>query len=393
MTLSPEMMLTAACCRWPPSPEREAAVRAAAIGVDWDRFERVVARNRVVALVHDGLRRAGVAPPPELARRLATGAATAGRTALSMAHETLRLQRLFEAAGLPVVFIKGSSLALLAYGDLGIKQSWDIDLLTTPDAALAGRRVLEAAGYELVVPPDLDDARFATLVALSIECVFMHPKLNTSVELHWRLVYNEQAVPGIDARSPTQLVPLAGAGIRTFEDAALFAYICVHGTMHGWSRIKWLADVGALLGRRDPAEIERLYRASLAVGGGRTPAVALLLCHRLFGLALPDALLAELRADRANLFIESACLGCIGFGGGEEIFTPYSRIGLKLTVAQFLLVPTGRYFRREARIRWTSAHDQLTLHLTGPARVLHHLLRLPRFAWRLVSVQMRRRNA
>ena len=58
MPFPPELLLVTACCRWPPSPEREAAVRdAAAARIDWELFPRVVARHRVEGLVHDGLRR------------------------------------------------------------------------------------------------------------------------------------------------------------------------------------------------------------------------------------------------------------------------------------------------------------------------------------------------
>ena len=42
---------------------------------------------------------------------------------------------------------QGIALALLAYGELGVKQSWDIDLLAAPEDALAGRHLLERLGY------------------------------------------------------------------------------------------------------------------------------------------------------------------------------------------------------------------------------------------------------
>ena len=41
--LLPEFLLTAACCRWPPSDERAASIRDTAKRVtDWDRFMRLV---------------------------------------------------------------------------------------------------------------------------------------------------------------------------------------------------------------------------------------------------------------------------------------------------------------------------------------------------------------
>jgi hypothetical protein len=41
------------------------------------------------------------------------------RKNLAMAAEALRLQRLFDDADLPVLFVKGTSLAVLAFGNVG----------------------------------------------------------------------------------------------------------------------------------------------------------------------------------------------------------------------------------------------------------------------------------
>lgn len=392
--ISPELALLAACCRWPPSPSREAAVReAAAPAIDWSRFERVVTRHRVAALARDGLRRAAVPLPAEVEQRLAKHAATAARTALSMAQETLRLQKEFDDAGLPVVFVKGSSLAVLAYGDLGIKESWDIDLLTTPEKAVEGRRLLEQLGYRMFLPSDLDDKSFLQLVAFGKECALHNPALNLSVELHWRLVSNERVMPALNVWPATQMAPLASGGIRTLDDDMLFAYLCVHGTAHGWFRLKWLADVAAFLGARDDVGIDRLYLSSVELGAGRAPAVALLLCHRLLGLSLSDALLSELRSDRLTSFVEAVAVRCIAYGHGEREFPQYSLTDLGVTLSHFLAVPGAKHFWSEVRLKWTSTDDRMHVALPRPLHFLYHFIRLPRWAWRFATKRLGRLTA
>ena len=37
--------LACACCQWPPSPDRDAAVRAAAVGVDWEALQKAYEKN------------------------------------------------------------------------------------------------------------------------------------------------------------------------------------------------------------------------------------------------------------------------------------------------------------------------------------------------------------
>jgi len=59
--LVPEIRLVTACCRWPPSPARDEAVREAAAAItDWPRFLRVVRRHRVTGFVRASLSAAGV---------------------------------------------------------------------------------------------------------------------------------------------------------------------------------------------------------------------------------------------------------------------------------------------------------------------------------------------
>jgi hypothetical protein len=65
----------------------------------------------------------------------------------------MRLQRLLEQAACPCAFLKGVTLAALAYGDFGIRQSKDIDLIVPAASFSAACAVIEAAGYRRVRPP------------------------------------------------------------------------------------------------------------------------------------------------------------------------------------------------------------------------------------------------
>ncbi len=351
---------------------------AAAAGIDWDRFERVVAHHRVAALAADGLRRAGIACPPAIA----AAAATAARAALAMARETLRLQREFDSAGIAALFVKGSPLAMLAYGELGVKQSWDIDLLITPAEALAGRRLLERLGYRLIQPA-LDEPQFVRFTDYDKECIFFNEAAGIAVELHWRLVGNERLLAGVGPEAPVQEVAIGGGAVRTLADEPLFAFLCAHGTAHGWARLKWLADAAAFLGRRDEAEIERLHRSALALGAGRTSAVTLLLCHRLLALPLGPDLRRALRQDSVTETLARTAIHCITHGGGTEDFGFYSLAGLRLTLSQFMLVPGGRYAWSALGRLWISGEDRARIALPRSLDFLYHILRLPLLSARL----------
>jgi len=376
--LPAEFSLMAACCRWPPSAARDQAVAAAASApIDWERFERIAVKHRVVALAHDGLRRANVAVPPGVAGRLAEISERGGLKALGMARETLRLQQAFDSAAIPAIFTKGASLAVLAYGNLGIKQAWDIDLLTTQQGALAARSLLEQLGY---IPNDLyglDDAQFVRAANFTKECLFENPALAIAVDLHWRMLENPCLLPAIGALSPSQEVALGGATVRTLADDLLFAYLCVHGTMHGWARFKWLADVAAFLSRFDEAGFERLYRAALSHGAGRGPATTLLLCDMLLGLPIPASLQAECGGDRIARALAATALRCMTWRGGEKEIGYLSSPSVRIMFSHFLLGSGRRYWWGEVTRRWNSPNDRALLALPRPLGFVYHLLRVP----------------
>ena len=129
MPLPREFLLTAACCRWPLDEAVIAELRTLAAGaIDWPYFLRIVRRQRVAGLAHHALAAAEIAPPPAVAQALAAQAQQIARQNLQQAAETARLQGAFDAAGIPVIVLKGVALAQLAYGSLTLKHSKDIDL-------------------------------------------------------------------------------------------------------------------------------------------------------------------------------------------------------------------------------------------------------------------------
>jgi len=384
-----EFELVAACCRWPRGAARDAAVLSAADAVDWDRVERVTRRHRVYAQVHDALTRAGVAVPQRVAGKLADAARQAGMSALTMAREATRLQDAFDAAGCPALFVKGSSLAMLAYGELGLKWAWDIDLLTTPAAAAQGRTILEGLGYVLVEPEGMDARQFALFLTLGKECVFVHAETRIAVELHWKLVDNPYLLTGVDALSPTRTVPIGGRALRTLDGPALLAYLLVHGTRHAWSRLKWLADVAALLAHYPTDAIAPLYRELQALQAGRAAAVGFLLCHDLLGVALPGALLAELRADRATRRLVATAHAALTHGRGEREVSTYTLPGIRTLFSHLTVAPGWRPFLWELGAKWTCSADRLALPLPRPLWFLYHVLRVPLWIWRRGGIALR----
>jgi len=333
MKLPAEFALLVACCRRLPSEESDEAVREASHRVDWPLLLATAARHRVEGLVHDGLRRAGAAVPSEAAASLAAEASGIARENLLYAAESLRLSERFERAGIVHLFVKGVTLNILAYGTLALKRARDIDLLVAPEDYAAACRLLGEAGYRCFHPAGADLESIVRYAAAAKDSAWISDD-GTKVELHQRLTENPMLLPGVGAGSPAQRVEIApGVGLPTLAREELFAYLCVHGAFTAWSRLKWLADLAALVAGEDEAGLERLYRRAATLAPGRAAAQALLLAQRLFGTPIGSALEAELRADRVTLYLERAALTTMAGGGAREVKErPFGAARLNLSV-------------------------------------------------------------
>lgn len=380
----PEFRLAAACCRWPPSETRDAAIRSAAAGtIDWRRFLKVAERQRVAGLVHNALLSAGVAPPAAIAQKLATDAQRIVRHNLISGVETVRLQNLFAAAEIPVVVLKGAVLAQLAYGSLGAKHARDIDLLVPPERAEAAMQLLEREGYALASPArQLGAAQRRALIQYAREAEFAHPGDGLPVELQWRVADNPLLLRGVDARSPMQEVRLSDdAVIRTLATPDLFAALCVHGALHSWSRMKWLADLNAAIMTSD-TDIERLYRHAQNIGAGLCAGQALLLCRRLFDLRLPPALADEIQKSRR---IEKLAAIALAAMTAARPGTDPDRgiVSITRTICTHFLLGRGRDFLlAQCRVVAVGPADVIRWPLPRPLHFLYPVLRLPLLLWR-----------
>lgn len=345
----PELTFAVACCRWKRSPEQDQWLRNQAI--DWPLFLRIARRHRIEGLAWRALRQAGVDLPSGIATTLRSAAERIGRDNLAAAAECARLNRRFAEAGVPLLFVKGLTLAVLAYGSIVPKAGWDIDLLVgTSDLARASA-LLQEEGYEMVVPrgPGNPD-RVAAWHGHAKESVWRHAGRGTHVELHTSLSDHPMLLGGVGIDSPRQQVEVVQDVILpTLRLGELFAYLTVHGASSAWFRLKWIADLAALLDGLRPAEIETLYRRSQELGAARAAALALLLLDTLFGTPLPPRLLAELRRERANRWLLGASLRSLS---GRAAATELSRLWLGtiwIHLAQFALLPGPRYKLVELR--------------------------------------------
>jgi len=387
-SFSPEFQFVAACAMWPPTDRRTEAIRTAAGDrLDWPRVLRVAMRHQVIGLVHEGLTQARPDVPLEIVGEIGIQAATVVRENLDSARESLRLQRLFDDANLQVLFVKGAALAMLAFGNLGLRSGQDIDLLVNRETLPAATALILRAGYSRFdPPPDISDAQLRLLMPLRKDLGFVHQATGLRIELHWRLFLNPHAMVETPIMAASRVVPLAGAvGLRTLGEEDLFAYLCMHGAFHWWYRLKWLADINALLAAIPEASVERLFGAAEARGAGRAAAQAMLLCRRLFGTSLPASLMAKIGKGLTMRWLEATALSAMTAVQSEREPRDVRFGTTRGSLSTFLLSRSWRYRLAELTNHLTNQTDVLTVRLPERLWFLYPVLRLPLWAWRHCS--------
>ena len=275
--------------------EQEANVAAIERVDDWNAVARMAARNRVCSLLRRGLHRSGTAAP-QAGAALGSLCATANARGLSQLAGMRAAVDCLDRQGIPSLAPKGLPLGARLFGSPLARECYDIDLLIPPSLAVKAVDALSLCGWEmrapLFEPTPTRDRFFQKYVSNRI---FSGP--GGTLELHHRLTNNPFVLPVgfADLAAGAKTVEAGGSSFRVLGDSDLFLYLCIHGEMHRWSRLKWLCDIAAMIALlREDGLVEALShcrRRGLAV----EPVfeTALRLCR--------DSLQVELPAAAASL--------------------------------------------------------------------------------------------
>lgn len=332
---SAEFKLAVGCCRANFRGEAPADDR---IEADWGRFVDLIGFHRIEGLAWKALSANSSAAPEAVVARLSDAAKAIAARNLQAAADCHALLDRFDAAGVPLLFLKGLTLGALAYGNPAIKSAIDLDLLIDPTDLGRAAELLRAAGYELAAPRNSPADRVLHAWHRGWkESVWSKSAPGLQLDLHTRTADNPRLIPRIDVHAQRQSVHL-GSGIRvpTLADDELFAYLTVHGASSAWFRLKWVSDFAAFLHNRP--DIDRLYERSQELGAGRAAGQALLLADELFGtLEASPELRRQLGRDRVTRRLFEIALRLLT---KAPIEPTQQRLGtLAIHRTQFLLLP------------------------------------------------------
>jgi hypothetical protein len=293
MAADPEFELVLACLRWPQQHvDRERVRSLAQQSLRWPYLLQIVNHHKVAPLFHSTLEAFASDCVPSAARAALRDAAMENAAnCLRLTHRLQILQRRLRDVGIDYRIFKGIPLAIAAFGDAPLRDVGDIDLLV--GEALRTEDVLRTLGYARREPrARLTTRRLRSYLQHQKDFSYEHREDGTAIDLHWRLFRNPY-LPGNAglAEVGTSWVRVGEEDMPTLSTPRLLLYLCQHGALDGWLRLKWLVDVSALLRTLDAQEVTTAVELAKELGTLAELSAACILAQELLGNDVPSGCL------------------------------------------------------------------------------------------------------
>ncbi len=261
-----------------------------------DAVVRLVYEQGLLAWAHDVAGARGW--PSALQARLGRARVEATRRALAQVALLATLTRRAEAAGAPLLALKGVALSIALHGDPARRHAADLDVLVAPRDIGFVVTALRDLGFTPDAPWQQGSADdFLRWAPLHHEFVFRDSG-GQLVEVHTRLtgplMGRSRSVDALWQDRLSLSVGGKAVAMPSLEDTA--PHLAVHGFCHGWERLAWIGDI-AVLATRDDMDWDRARALAASLRCRTALDASLLVAHELFDTNVPHGV--DGRARRA----------------------------------------------------------------------------------------------
>jgi hypothetical protein len=206
---------------------------------------------------------------------------------LYLVRELVQVLSRFESAGIEALAFKGPLLSQLVYGDLGLRQAGDMDILIHPNDFHRAAKLLRELDYEMEA--QLTQAQERARFRFHCEIQFVHEDRFSVVDLHWGITPSTfpLALTSDDFLANRKEVYLAGHPIETFTDEELVFYLSVHAAKHYFRKVEWIATIAELIRGHSELSWAAVIAKARKAEAERIMCLALMLVESLYELRVP----------------------------------------------------------------------------------------------------------
>lgn len=273
----------------------------------WEPLRAAIRAERVGPFLHETLGSSDVLPPA-LRRAVARSYESARARNAALLHALGAALAACDAAGVPVIVLKGAALLETVYGGRSVRPMWDVDVLIHRRHLETVRDVLSGMGYTAA----RREPRPGAAAEHESEILFQREDVTARIDVHWELFDSPFHVSRFENAwlwETAERGSIAGAPAMMLGPEAQLLHLCGHLALHhGGARLLWWHDIAEVL----VFHRQRLSWADVLDRAGRY-ALRLPLCEILprvaetWGAPVPAGVLRELRAhqparDEADVF-------------------------------------------------------------------------------------------
>ncbi|HEY0704328.1 MAG TPA: nucleotidyltransferase family protein [Candidatus Acidoferrales bacterium] len=296
---SREKKLLICCARTRVAPDTAEKIRElAAEPLDWDYLLYEAEENSITPLLAKHLAEfAPDAAPAAANERLKKTCRANTVRNLYLTADLIRVLELFREKGIEAASYKGPVLAAQAYGDVGLREFEDVDVVLRQRDLPGAHEVILSLGYKPKFDWILSPGASAALVPG--EYNYRDIERRAMVELHTeRTLRHFPVPPNLDEFfQHTIQIEVAGREVPTFAPEYLLPMLCIHGSKDFWERFSWMADVAELIQACPTMDWNKTLAVADSVHAGRILRLGLALATTVLGARLPANIATAVEAD------------------------------------------------------------------------------------------------
>lgn len=264
--------------------------------IDWDYLIQTATHHGVMPLLYQRLNEICAESIPETTsiKLQEKFCANVGHN-LALTSELLKILELLTAHKIQAIPFKGPVLTAMAYGNIGLRQFSDLDILVHECDVLRAQSAIASLGY--LSEPSRDDRKIVLTDAQKIahrkwesELMLTRNDGEVTVDLHWRLTRRHLCftLNSENMWKRLEQVPLFDTPVSNLHSEDLLLYLCVHGTQHSWERLLWICDISQLIKIHQAMDWARVIEQAHKLGTQRILLLGLFLANSLLGAELPN---------------------------------------------------------------------------------------------------------
>jgi hypothetical protein len=344
--------------------------------LDWEYLLATAHHHCLVPLLYLHLNAAASSVvPPQIMGRLERDNHQNTRLNLFLTGDLLKVLELLKENGIVAIPFKGPTLALRAFGDVGLRQFGDLDILVHRKDILKVKELLISRGFQSMLA--LTASQQAALLRFDCAYNFKNER-GVVLDVHWELVERHF---GFDFETNhlwdrLEPVTISDKQLMTLSTEDLLLILCLHGFTHLWDRLGWICDVASLIDSRKDLNWQLVLENAKTLGARRILSLGLFLASDLLGAAMPPEVWKAVQPDAQVKKLAGQIR--------EQLFTSRSSTGGKFAEAVTLVtLRERRSDRLRACLRLAASprsYDWMFLSVPDSLFFLYYLVRPLRLA-------------